>query len=115
MVPKPQTWGCILHLLDNLPPPCRCCAPALLRVGAVLCCRAAAEATCRLLYRAVLRLLPASARTWFGDLRDRSMAAAVEAYTAAAESPALIAAELASIQQVGGGAVALRGVAALLS
>ena len=59
---------------------------------------AAVGAVARLLYGAVLRSLPASARTWFGDLRDRGTAAAVEAYTAAAESPALLAAEIANIQ-----------------
>ena len=60
--------------------------------------------TAVLLYRGVLRSLPASARTWFGDLRDRGVVAAVEAYTAARESPALLAAEMAGIQ-VGRGAL----------
>ncbi|KAG1654853.1 hypothetical protein FOA52_012197 [Chlamydomonas sp. UWO 241] len=50
------------------------------------------------MYSAVLRALPACARVWFGDLRDRGNAAAVEAYTAGVESPALIAAEMAHIQ-----------------
>jgi hypothetical protein len=54
-------------------------------------------------YRAVLRALPASARLWFGDLRDRGRAAAVEAYTAKHESPALLAAEFAAIRRDGGG------------
>ncbi|MEW5297219.1 MAG: hypothetical protein WDW36_000443 [Sanguina aurantia] len=53
------------------------------------------------LYRAVLCVLPASARTWFGDLRDKGLAAGVEAYTAGGESPALLAAEMASIQAAG--------------
>ncbi len=60
--------------------------------------RAPVAAVARALYGAVLRSLPARARTWFGDLRDRGTAAAVEAYTAAAESPALLAAEIANIQ-----------------
>ena len=64
--------------------------------------------TARLLYGAVLRALPASARTWFGDLRDRGTAAAVEAYTAAVESPALLAAEMAHIQVWKGGGVTCR-------
>jgi hypothetical protein len=51
----------------------------------------------------VLRALPASARLWFGDLRDRARAAAVEAYTSAHESPALLAAELGAIRRGGGG------------
>ena len=29
-------------------------------------------------YRGILHALPASARAWFGDLRDRGLAAAVE-------------------------------------
>ncbi|KXZ44895.1 hypothetical protein GPECTOR_61g848 [Gonium pectorale] len=60
--------------------------------------RHAGRATCRALYRAVLRALPATARGWFNDLRDRGLAAAVEAYTAAVEGPALLAAEMASVQ-----------------
>eukprot|EP00775_Hariotina_reticulata_P010671 gene10671-10830_t len=50
-------------------------------------------------YRAVLLLLPASARLWFSDLRDRSKVAAVEAYTTKFESPALLAAEFAAIKR----------------
>ncbi|MEW5314556.1 MAG: hypothetical protein WDW38_006042 [Sanguina aurantia] len=53
------------------------------------------------LYRAVLCVLPASARTWFSDLRDKGLAVSVEAYTAGGESPALLAAEMASIQAAG--------------
>ncbi len=64
--------------------------------------RAAVRSTCRTLYRAVLRALPATARVWFGDLRDRGLAAAVESYTAVAEGPALLAAEMASVQVRGG-------------
>ena len=30
------------------------------------------------IFRAALRALPASARAWFGDLRDRGLAASVE-------------------------------------
>jgi hypothetical protein len=36
------------------------------------------QALGRALYGAVLHALPASARTWFGDLRDRGVAAALE-------------------------------------
>ncbi len=55
----------------------------------------------RCLYAGVLHALPASARTWFGDLRDRGTAAAVEAYTSAAVSPALLATELHDVQARG--------------
>ncbi len=55
----------------------------------------------RVLYAGALHALPASARTWFGDLRDRGTAVAVEAYTAAVVSPALIAAELQDVQSRG--------------
>ena len=40
-----------------------------------------AASICKLaeaVYRGVLHALPASARAWFGDLRDRGLAAAVE-------------------------------------
>jgi len=50
-------------------------------------------------YRSVLCLLPASARLWFSDLRDRSKVTAVEAYTTKYESPALLAAEFAAIKR----------------
>ncbi|KAL4857852.1 3-hydroxyisobutyryl-CoA hydrolase [Chlorella vulgaris] len=50
-----------------------------------------------LLYAAVLQALPASARLWFADLRDRGTAAAVERYTAAAVSGQVLAAELAAV------------------
>lgn len=63
--------------------------------------RRAQASVARALYGAVLRVLPASAATWFGDLRDRGVAAAVESYTAVVESPALLAAEMAALQ-VGG-------------
>jgi hypothetical protein len=53
-----------------------------------------------LLYAAVLQALPASARVWFADLRDRGTAAATERYTAAAVSGQLLAAELAAVTQV---------------
>nr|ADF43172.1 294687m [Chlamydomonas reinhardtii] len=66
--------------------------------------RHARRTCCRSLYRAVLRALPATARGWFGDLRDRGLAAAVEAYTAAAEGPALLAAEMEAVQALGKGA-----------
>ncbi len=48
------------------------------------------------LYAALLRALPVPARLWFGDLRDRAAAAALEGYTAAAVSPRLLAAEYAA-------------------
>jgi hypothetical protein len=50
-------------------------------------------------YRSVLCTLPASARVWFSDLRDRSRSTAVEAYTCRYESPALLAAEFAAIKR----------------
>jgi hypothetical protein len=50
-------------------------------------------------YRAVLCTLPASARLWFSDLRDRSRSTAVENYTSRYESPALLAAEFAAIKR----------------
>jgi hypothetical protein len=56
------------------------------------------------LYRAVLQQLPASARLWFSDLRDRARLAAVESYTMRFESPALLAAEFAAIRRDAGGA-----------
>lgn len=65
--------------------------------------RLAAHATARALYRAVLRALPATARTWFSDVRDRARASALEAYTSAHESPALLAAEMAAVQVGGAG------------
>lgn len=46
-------------------------------------------------YRGVLLALPASAALWFGDLRDRGLAAAVEAYTRTHVSPALLSHQLA--------------------
>ena len=52
-------------------------------------------------YRGLLLALPASTALWFGDLRDRGTAAAVESYTRAEHSPVLLAHELAIIQ-VGG-------------
>ena len=50
-------------------------------------------------YRTVLCTLPASARLWFSDLRDRSRSTAVENYTSKYESPALLAAEFAAIKR----------------
>jgi hypothetical protein len=50
-------------------------------------------------YRSVLCMLPASARLWFSDLRDRSRSTAVESYTSRYESPALLAAEFAAIKR----------------
>ncbi|GLI62907.1 hypothetical protein VaNZ11_005740 [Volvox africanus] len=60
----------------------------------------AVRATCRSLYRAVLRALPATARGWFGDLRERGLASMVESYTAVVEGPALLEAEIASVQDL---------------
>ena len=51
----------------------------------VLCCTAGVpendddwEGLAAAVYRAVLQMLPASAMSWFGSLRDRSMAVATE-------------------------------------
>ena len=55
------------------------------------------------LFRAALRCTPASARVWFASLRHRGLAADVERYTAAAESAAIIAGELAGAASVGPG------------
>ncbi len=55
-----------------------------------------------LLYAAVLQALPASARLWFADLRDRGTAAATERYTSGAVSGQLLAAELAAVTQARG-------------
>ncbi|PRW55988.1 E3 ubiquitin- ligase listerin [Chlorella sorokiniana] len=52
-----------------------------------------------LLYAAVLQALPASARLWFADLRDRGTAAATERYTSGAVSGQLLAAELAAVTE----------------
>ena len=49
-------------------------------------------------YRGLLLALPASTALWFGDLRDRGTAAAVESYTREQHSPVLLAHELAIIQ-----------------
>lgn len=46
----------------------------------------------------LLLALPASAALWFGDLRDRGLAAAVEGYTRTHVSPLLLAHELAVLQ-----------------
>jgi hypothetical protein len=55
------------------------------------------------LYAALLRALPVPARLWFGDLRDRAAAAALEGYTAAAVSPRLLAAEYAAADALAAG------------
>ncbi|GAB4820968.1 hypothetical protein N2152v2_008014 [Parachlorella kessleri] len=52
-----------------------------------------------LLYSALLQALPASARLWFSDLRDRGTSAAVERYTAASVSGGLLAAEFAAVME----------------
>lgn len=49
-------------------------------------------------YRAILMVLPASVHTWFSDIRDRGKTQAVEAYTKAHESPALLKHELSVLQ-----------------
>lgn len=49
-------------------------------------------------YRGVLHALPASARAWFGDFRDRGLSAAVEAYTAEQASPVLLQHEFHLVQ-----------------
>ena len=58
---------------------------------AVLCCTAGVpendddwEGLAAAVYRAVLQMLPASAMSWFGSLRDRSMAVATEVSSPAA-------------------------------
>lgn len=63
----------------------------------------AARRFAALLYAAVLQALPASARLWFTDLRDRGTAAATERYTAGAVSGLLLAAELAAVTEVRAG------------
>ena len=59
----------------------------------------AAQRFVALLYAAVLQGLPASARLWFADLRDRGTAAATERYTSGAVSGQLLAAELAAVSE----------------
>ena len=51
-------------------------------------------------YRGLLLALPASTALWFGDLRDRGTAAAVESYTRAEHSPVLLAIPDARILEV---------------
>lgn len=58
-------------------------AVAALRATGVPSSARSARASACALFSVVLRALPASARTWFGDLRDRGAAAAAEAYTSA--------------------------------
>lgn len=50
------------------------------------------------MYRSVLTVLPASARTWFADLKDRNLVGAIEEYTAVNESQALIMRELGLVE-----------------
>ncbi|KAL3158795.1 hypothetical protein ABBQ32_011522 [Trebouxia sp. C0010 RCD-2024] len=60
-----------------------------------------AASTCKLaeaVYRGVLHALPASARAWFGDLRDRGLSASIEAFTAEHESPLLLQHEIQLVQ-----------------
>ncbi|KAK9844274.1 hypothetical protein WJX74_000343 [Apatococcus lobatus] len=56
------------------------------------------EGLARLLYRATLQALPASARSWFTDIKDKRLAASLEAYTAEQESPALLQQEFYAVQ-----------------
>lgn len=56
------------------------------------------EALAMKMYRSVLTVLPTSARTWFADLKDRNLVGALEAYTAANESQALIMRELGLVE-----------------
>lgn len=60
----------------------------------------AARRFAALVYAAVLQALPASARLWFTDLRDRGAAAATERYTSGAVSGQLLSAELAAVTEV---------------
>lgn len=64
---------------------------------------AQARALAQALYWGVLQALPASARLWFGELRDRGTAAAIERYTAAHVTPSLLAAELAAVRGLAAG------------
>ena len=48
------------------------------------------------LFRAALRLLPASSRAWFAEVRSRGLASSIEKYAAAVESGPLIDGELAA-------------------
>jgi len=56
-----------------------------------------------LLYAGMLRTLAVPCRLWFADLRDRSASVALEKYTAAAVSPALLDAEFAMVEELAGG------------
>lgn len=83
-----------------IPQTAACAAPN----GQLLCplaagaADAAETALAATAYRGLLLALPASAALWFGDLRDRGTAAAVESYTRGVHSPMLLAHELAVIQ-----------------
>ena len=58
------------------------------------------DVSCALiLFSAALRSLPTGARCWFSGLRDKVFSSAVEGYTAARESPSLIAYELQQVQE----------------
>ena len=54
----------------------------------------------RSVFSAALSLLPASVRTWHSDLRNRSVASAIEEYTAMHENRRLVAAQLASLSSL---------------
>lgn len=51
------------------------------------------------LYSSALQTLPAGARSWYADLRDKNLASAVDGYTSARVSPSLIAYELQLVQE----------------
>ena len=55
------------------------------------------------LYSTALRALPAAVRVWFGDLKERNVARALAAATAAAVSPALLAAEFDAVERFSSG------------
>jgi len=51
------------------------------------------------LYCCVLRALPASARQWFSEIRDRHLSASIEQFTVKFLSPHLLAEEIAAVQR----------------
>ncbi|KAK9831453.1 hypothetical protein WJX81_006515 [Elliptochloris bilobata] len=71
-----------------------------LQAAGVACTDEGVQRLAAAVFRGALRTLPASACAWFGALRDRALAAQVEAYTAARESPAILAAELGGLGAV---------------
>lgn len=63
----------------------------------------AIRAHAALVYAGTLRALPVPSRLWFGDIRDKSTASAVEKYTSAAVSAGLLAAEYAAVEEMASG------------